>query len=182
MSRFRVEISSPIMSIRCWIFRSFISQLSHSESCRYSRYYLFFGVTRLVLFFFPRLDIYARANGFYLDGSRKGDVFHGHWKVRVMIFPANFQRVCCGLIFSLRAIRLQRIISVDTPPPFFPFFLASLPPSFSPFFFPRSDFIVKRLVRFNRPAATTHSREAKYFHTRRQNCFRTWRNTNTPFG
>lgn len=57
---------------------SALSQLSYSESCRYSRYYLFFGVTRLVLFFFPRLDTYARANGFYLDGSRKGDVFHGH--------------------------------------------------------------------------------------------------------
>lgn len=40
----------------------------------------------------------------------------------VMIFPANFQRVCCGLIFSLRAIRLQRIISVDTPPPLFSLF------------------------------------------------------------
>ena len=34
---------------------SALSQLSYSESCRYSRYYLFFGVTRLVLFFFPRL-------------------------------------------------------------------------------------------------------------------------------
>lgn len=93
-------------------------------------------------------------------------------------FLANFQRVR-RLIFSLRAIRLQRIISVDTP--FSPFFLPSLPFLFS-LFFPRSDFIVKRLVRFNRPPATTHSREAKYFHTPRQNCFRTWRSTNTLFG
>lgn len=36
-----------------------------------------------ISFFF---DTYARANGFYLDGSRKGDVCHGHWKVQVMIF------------------------------------------------------------------------------------------------
>lgn len=145
-----------------------------SEPCLDTLDIIYFS-KKIGYFFLPRrihLDTYARSNEFYLDGSRKGESLPRTLKSTGNDFPANFQRVC-RLIFSHRAIR---IISVDTP--FFPFFLPSLP-FFSLLFFPAQRFYRKTFSPFQ---STTHSREAKYFHTPRQNCFRTWRNTDTLFG
>lgn len=127
---------SPIMSIRCWIFRFFISHCTiqrfvcTSEPCLDTLDIIYFS-KKIGYFFLPRLDTYARSNEFYLDGSRKGESLPRTLKSTGNDFPANFQRVC-RLIFSHRAIR---IISVDTP--FFSFFLPSLP-FFSLLFFSRA--------------------------------------------
>lgn len=51
---------------------SALSQLSYSESCRYSRYYLFFGVTRLVLFFSTTGHIRSRERILFGRISERG--------------------------------------------------------------------------------------------------------------
>lgn len=161
---------------------SALSQLSYSESCRYSRYYLFFGVTRLVLFFFHDWTHTLARTDFIWTALGKGMFSTGIEKYGGNDFPREFPtRLLWINLFSPRDTIATNNIRRH-PSPLFSLFPCISSTFLFSFFFPRSDFIVKRLVRFNRPAATTHSREAKYFHTRRQNCFRTWRNTNTPFG
>lgn len=69
---------------------SALSQLSYSESCRYSRYYLFFGVTRLVLFFFHDWTHTLARTDFIWTALGKGMFSTGIEKYGGNDFPREF--------------------------------------------------------------------------------------------